>query len=117
MSYYEMLVKVPRKKMPSAVEALEDIGITEFSFRSAQPVVSKKASKEPGTTSESTSAQIRRAVLDSENPKNIRSLDLLKAFPDAKSVVSTVLSKMVEDKMLKRVGRGIYRMTAKDAGG
>lgn len=117
MSYYEMQVKVPRKKMGAAADALEAIGITEFSFRSAQPVISKKAGKEAGTTSESASAQIRRAVLDSENPKNIRSLDLLKAFPEAKSVVSTVLARMVEDKMLKRVGRGIYRMTAKDAGG
>lgn len=106
-THYDFSAPVPKKKLPDVIDALAELGITTFK-------VATRKKETARTKSAPVAVQVRNAILDAEDPKNIRSSDITARFPDLpKQAVYKAFSDLVKAKLIRSKSRGVYAVTGK----
>jgi DNA-directed RNA polymerase len=126
-SHYDLLATaIPRRKLSTAIDLLAELGVSDFKVlaqaRKSGAAPDATAKKEPAKKDGApTALQLRNAILDAPNPKDIRSASISEQFPQAKpSAVYGAFADLVKAKLIRRKERGVYAVTsrvAKDADG
>lgn len=106
---YDVSASVPKRRMSDVIDALTNLGVTDFRIAPR-----KAAEAKPARGEQPIAVRVRNAILDAPEPKNITVAYVTGLYPDVpRPTIYKAFADLVGSKLIKKKARGVYAVTSK----